>query len=182
MVKGPEFETGLGCVHCESSMEQAYLAKRLKRADGSMGQSKEFGKLIRRHASLVKRLRLDCEHVGMIDLGAGGHEPPHEADDDLRLLQCPKCATFWFRIYRPAYYPPGPHPCPDPEPSNTWAGTSYYEPYETAGNRCNSCGQTLPHEPPAESCSPELSEYKKLSPAKFKELQALACKQALGRA
>ncbi len=73
------------------------------------------------------------QFVGMTDLGAGGHEPPHDADDHCRLLQCPKCATFWRSMYRSELAPDN--------SDEHWLRESWW---------CN-----------------------KLTPAEFKELQAL---------
>lgn len=73
---------------------------------------------------------------GMTRLGAGGHEPPHDADPDCFLFQCPKCAIFWRYMFRVD--------CADLPPNNS-DGPIWREHYW-----CN-----------------------KLTPAKFKELQAL---------
>lgn len=103
MKEGSESEIGSGCVHCESAMNGDSLA--LQRG----------------------------QFVGMTDLGAGGHEPPHNTDDDCRLFQCPKCATFWRSMYRCELAPDN--------SDEHWLRESWW---------CN-----------------------KLTPAEFKELQAL---------
>ena len=79
----------------------------------------------------------------MIELGAGGYESSRDADANICLVQCPKCATFWRRIW-----------CEEERAPDHWE-----QAWLSAG-----------------------WDSDKLTPAKFKELQALACKQALGGA